>query len=171
MEEPLACSLSIIIMASVQNLVFFMAGIFTVRFSWRHECLYSSLSAFLVGIHRKTGHRLKNIRLQLIARCDTCHQKTQQWFFYSFPSPACFRWEVWCESLVRSDSSAMGTNYMLLFASVPSLRPQSARHKGEALVIADAVKGDLYCEQVKCYGNKNSEKNQALVLSQISRCF
>lgn len=73
-------------------------------------------------------------------------------------------------SLVRSDSSEMGTNYMLLVVSVLSLQPPSSRHEGEALMIADAVKGDLYCDQVKCYGNKYSEKS-SLVLSQISRCF
>ena len=61
-------------------------------------------------------------------------------------------------SLLRSDSSEMGTNYVLLVASVPSLRNPSARHKGEALMIADAVKGDLYRDQVKCNGNKYFEK-------------
>lgn len=65
-------------------------------------------------------------------------------------------------SLVRSDSPAMGTNYGLLLAS--------ARHEGEALTAAKAVKGDLCCDHTKCYGNKYSEKS-SLVISQISRCF
>jgi len=73
-------------------------------------------------------------------------------------------------SLVRSDSSELVTNYGLPVALVHSVRPPSVRHKGEALMIADAVKGDLCCDQVKCYGNKYSEKSN-LVLSQISRCF
>lgn len=73
-------------------------------------------------------------------------------------------------SLDRSDSSEMGTNYVLLVASVPSLQPASVRHKGEALMIADAVKGDPYCDQVKCY-EITTLKNQAFCFLKLADAF
>lgn len=165
-EKPLTCSLFLIIVASVQNLVVFTALIFTPRFFWwRHECLYSNLSTFLEGLNSQRNKPQVGNYSATAERCVIFHQKTQHLFFKSFANPACFRWEFCCVSLVGSDPSEMGTNYMLLVALVPSSWPPSARHQGKALTIADTVKGHLYCDQVKCCGKKHPEKIQPCAFS------
>lgn len=170
-EKPLACSLFLIIVASVQNSAVFTALIFTLGFFWwRHECLYSNLSTFLAGLNSQRNKPQAGNYSPTAERCDVFHQKTQHLFFKSFASPACFRWEFCCVSLLGSDPSEKGTNYTLLVALVPSSWPPSARHQGEALKIAGTAKGHLYCDQVKCCGKKHSGKS-SFVLPQISRCF
>lgn len=132
--------------------------------------VYSNLSTFLVGLNSQRSKPQVGNYSATAERCDIFHQKMQCLFFKSFASPACFRWGFCCVCLVGSDPSEMALINALL-ALVPSLWPPSARHQGEALTIADTVKGHLYSDQVECCGKKSALKNPALCCLKLADAF